>query len=308
MSTRIADQPKPVSVALGLAALAQKRLPRAKGAMPRVLGKLVGRKPQFLITRHGARLIMASIAWDVYATMALNGNSWDYHDFEWCLNGIPDSGVFYDIGANVGYFSIEMAARLGDAVRVIAFEPQAELAAAISKSALLNNMANVKVIQAMVGGATRQAELYLAPASIHASAVADSGRNSISIVPAQMVTIDTLVENSEIPPPDMVKMDVEGSEHLVFRGAYRTFRSHMPHIFLEYIAKFDPGRRIRQHVEELVGEGSDFELFGHAAKDKTSGRRWPWFRMRYESDWPMVDGLFLKNARRPVRNAVLFEP
>lgn len=241
MNTRLTDQPEPVNLALGIAVLAQKHLPRAKGAMPRFLGKMVGRKPRFLVTRHGARLIMASSAWDIYATMVLNNNSWDYHDFEWCVNGVPDSGVFYDIGANVGYFSIEMAARLGDAVKIVAFEPQAELAAAINNSAVLNNMDNVKVMQAMVGGATRQGRLYLAPATIHASAVVDSGRKSIGTVPAQMDAIDDLIESSEIPPPDMVKMDVEGSEHLVFQGAHRTFRSHMPHIFLNIVPSLTLG-------------------------------------------------------------------
>ena len=43
-----------------------------------------------------------------------------------------------------------------------------------------------------------------------------------------MIAIDDLVEAAEIPPPDMVKMDVEGSEHLVFQGAHRTFRAHPP--------------------------------------------------------------------------------
>src|SRR5215472_13940184 len=86
-----------------VAALAQKHLPRGKGAVPRYVGKAAGRKPTFLVTRHGARLAMSSRAWDVYATIALNDGSWDYHDFSWCVTGVPESGVFYDIGANVGY-------------------------------------------------------------------------------------------------------------------------------------------------------------------------------------------------------------
>lgn len=308
MGTQVADKYRSADRALALAAFAQRRLPRGKGMVPRWLGKAVGRKPRFLVTRHGAHLVMASSAWDVYATMALHDGTWDYHDFEWCMNGIPNSGVFYDIGANVGYFSVEMAMKLGDAVKVVAFEPQADLAAAITNSTTLNGMDNVKVVQAMVGDTVRQAELYLAPASIHASAVADSGRPNIGTVQTPMVTVDDLVEAAEIPPPNMVKMDVEGSEHLVFQGAHRTFRTHLPHMFLEYIAEFDRRLRVRHQVEQLVGDCLDLELFGHAANNKTSGRPYPWFRMRSEADWQRIDGLFLKNAERPVRDARVFEP
>ena len=308
MSTQMIDEYRPAGRALAVAAFAQRHLPRGKGAVPRCLGKAAGRKPMFLVTRHGARLAMASKAWDVYATMALHGGSWDYHDFGWCVNGILDSSVFYDIGANVGYFSVEMAKKLGGALKVVAFEPQADLAVAIANSATLNGMDNVQVVQAIVGDTAQQTELYLAPASIHASAVADSGRPSVGAVQVQMVTIDDLVEAAEIPPPDMVKIDVEGSEHLVFQGAHRTFRAHRPHIFLEYSAKFDPGFRVRHQVEQLVGECSNLELFGHAANGKTSGRSQAWFRMRSEADWQLIDGLFLKNAERPVRDALLFEP
>lgn len=308
MKAQLTDEYRPAGKIFTVAAFTQKHLPRGKGAVPRNLGKVAGRKPMFLMTRHGARLVMASTAWDVYATIVLNGGSWDYHDFGWCVNGTLDSGVFYDVGANVGYFSVEMARRLGGAVEVVAFEPQAALAAAITSSARLNGMNNVQVVQATVGDAARRTELYLAPASIHASAVADSGRPNVGVVQTQMIAIDDLVEAAEIPPPDMVKMDVEGSEHLVFQGAHRTFRAHMPHIFLEYISRYDPERRVRHQVEQLVRDCGELEVFGHVANGKVSGRPYSWFRIHSEADWQLIHSLFLKNAKRPVRDTLSFEP
>jgi FkbM family methyltransferase len=303
MSAPAAAPYKSADKALAVAALAQRHLPRGKGAVPRLMGRVAGRKPRFLMTRHGARLVMAASAWDVYATMSICDGAWDYHDFEWCVNGVPDSGVFYDVGANVGYFSIEMAARLGGAVRVVAFEPQAALAATITASARLNGMASVTVVPAIVGDGSRTAQLYLAPATIHASAVRDSGRGSTGVSPVEMVSIDDLIAAGEIPPPDLVKMDVEGSEHLVFRGARRTFRSRQPHIFLEYIAQYDAGGRVRHEVEQLLADCPRLELFGH---DPRGTRSPPWTRVRSEAGWPLYDSLFLRNTDRPLRDPAVF--
>jgi hypothetical protein len=106
----------------------------------------------------------------------------------------------------------------------------------------------------------------------------------------------------------MVKMDVEGSEHLVFQGAHRTFRAHMPHIFLEYISRYDSERRVRHQVEQLVRDCGELEVFGHVANGKVSGRPYSWFRIRSEADWQLIHSLFLKNVKRPVRDTLLFEP
>src|SRR5215469_14317131 len=96
MNAQVSSGYRPVGPIFAVAALAQKHLPRGKGAVPRYVGKVAGRKPTFLVTRHGARLAMSPKAWDIYATIALNGGSWDYHDFRWCITGVPESGVFYD--------------------------------------------------------------------------------------------------------------------------------------------------------------------------------------------------------------------
>jgi hypothetical protein len=64
----------------------------------------------------------------VFVAMRAAGNAWDYHDFKICCDLMPDSGTFYDIGAKVGYFSIEMLALNNGSVSVVSFEPSTGLA------------------------------------------------------------------------------------------------------------------------------------------------------------------------------------
>lgn len=299
------SQLREVGLLLSLSALLQRYLPRGRGAVPRWLGKTFARDEEaFLTTRHGAKLVLSSDCYDVYATMRLYGNAWDYLDFQICHGCTVDGGSFYDIGANVGYMSVEMAAVSGGGVNIVAFEPQTRLAHAIKHSARLNGFTNLQVFDALVGDRSHEAQLFLAPASTHASGVLDSGRPSIGTVPKEMVAIDDLVACGSIPAPTSVKMDVEGSEHLVFRGATRTFREARPHIFLEYFWHWDPGARIRDEVEALLRSVSDYELYGYlkAKFDHTL------FRMRSAEDWQIVHGLVLRNRTRPIRSPELFEP
>ena|SRR2546426_7930676 len=61
-----------------------------------------------------------------------------------------------------------------------------------------------------------------------------------------VVALDDLVGTGSIPPPDVIKVDVEGGERDVFAGAVRTIGAHMPFIIFESdvnMRRFGYGRR-----------------------------------------------------------------
>ena len=98
-------------VLLSLDALLERYLPRGKEAVPRWLGRVLLRmNSQYLTTRPGTKLVLSQGSLDIYAATRLTNNSWGYHDFLTCVAAPPDGATFFDIGANVGYFSLEMAA------------------------------------------------------------------------------------------------------------------------------------------------------------------------------------------------------
>lgn len=87
---------------------------------------------------------------------------------------------FYDIGASVGYISIEMASVLKKG-RVIAFEPQPALAENVVRSARLNGFDHLDVFQVMLGDKPGDSALYVGSHSIHASAMArEAGSQKLS--------------------------------------------------------------------------------------------------------------------------------
>ena len=143
--------------------------------------------------------------------------------------------VFYDIGANVGFFTIIAARCVGQNGRVIAFEPVPENVALIRKNIRLNNSDNVEVIQKAVSSVSGEGELLLSHYS-GGSVLSEIDspppdlKDSISI---DIVSIDELVRNGDIPAPTLVKIDVEGAEHDVLLGMRETIQKHQPVVIYE---------------------------------------------------------------------------
>lgn len=146
----------------------------------------------------------------------------------------PGMTVF-DIGANVGFFSMIAARLVGPGGRVVAFEPLAENAALIARNAALNAFGNVTVRQEAIGSADSRQEFLT-------SEVASWGRlASAPAPPAQQVgriqvpvrTLDSLLEHHEVPPPAFIKIDVEGAETEVLAGARGVLQRLCPLMLIE---------------------------------------------------------------------------
>ena len=298
---------RPLGRALDAGVLLSAWLPRGKGAVVRGLGKrLVRPDSRYMMTRHGAKLVISPDSLDVYTTMRAHGNAWDYADFEVCRNSTPEGGVFYDIGANVGYFCIEMAQVSNGRTFVVGIEPQAGLAHAIARSARLNGFNRVMVLNALAGETTGMADFYLAPATIHSSAVADSHRPHHTKIQMQMVSIDDLAAKGAIMPPDFVKMDVEGSEHVVFLGAARVLRQAKPNIYLEYHVRDDVGGRIKDEIASLTNDAGCYDLYGSPTVDRRRLYQQRLVRMSWQDDLSSYDAIYLRNRERAVPDAAMF--
>jgi FkbM family methyltransferase len=155
---------------------------------------------------------------------------WDEHVLTTCIDALAPDGVFYDIGANTGYFSIAAANRYRDA-RVIAFEPLPELAEDIGIASDANRLPGLRVLNLALSAENGEQTLYLPTQSVHASFVSREAVAAAVVVPTRR--LDDLVDAGDIPPPTVVKLDVEGAEMLVLDGAEQTLRRHRPLICFE---------------------------------------------------------------------------
>ncbi len=147
---------------------------------------------------------------------------------------LKTGAVFYDIGANVGFFSIVAAKLVGDSGKVIAFEPGKDNAQAIRHNAALNNFKQIEVIEKAISNTSGSGQLLLAKYSGgHALATADAPPDLAGEITVDVVSIDDLIAQKLIVPPNFVKVDVEGAELDVLKGMKETIKTYQPTIIYE---------------------------------------------------------------------------
>jgi FkbM family methyltransferase len=170
--------------------------------------------------------------------------------------------VVYDIGANVGFYTLLSSRLVGEGGRVFAFEPLPRNVAFLNRHVELNSAgggggggcaANVTVIDAAVsdregtavfvpdgGGAPDRAHIVgTGDKNVDVRAEVEAGKGEAGLT-VRTVSVDGLVAGKvsvrgkaqPLPPPDMMKIDVEGAEAMVLKGAARTILARMPIIFL----------------------------------------------------------------------------
>jgi FkbM family methyltransferase len=129
----------------------------------------------------------------------------------------------YDIGANVGFFSVIAARLVGPHGRVIAFEALPENAEQLVANALLNNFENIIVRCEALGNENGFTAFFAADEStlgrLKTLGPPDPAAREITVPVRQL---DRLIAGSDLPLPGLVKLDVEGAEVAVLLGACET--------------------------------------------------------------------------------------
>lgn len=147
------------------------------------------------------------------------------------------SGVFVDVGANIGKWTISVARRLGPRGKVVAIETEPSNFAALCRNIKANGLENVIPIQAACSNADGPVTLYRHPRSLHTSTIDRSHALPTPDSPSQAGletttvegrTLDSLLDQLGIREINLLKIDVEGAEMAVLEGATHTLANSSP--------------------------------------------------------------------------------
>lgn len=147
---------------------------------------------------------------------------------------IKSSDTFFDVGANVGYYTVLGSRLVGDTGKVIAFEPVVRNLSFLYRHIVLNRLKNVILIPSACADEISLATFAAGPNSAmgHLSKSNDENdevEEKLIVVP--VLTLDAVAEKLKCRP-NVLKIDVEGAEVAVLQGAQKIIRENKPKIFL----------------------------------------------------------------------------
>lgn len=163
------------------------------------------------------------------------------------VNLLNKGDVFYNIGANAGFYAVIAARAVGHEGKVYAFEPTPELAERVEYNAHLNTFENVHVIEAAVTNMTGRISFGSRGFHVNNSIRNAQNYNHIEV---KAVSIDHW--SAHYDPPDLIMMDIEGEELNALRGALSTIKKYRPAIMVEvHWLGEDFLDFIKEHIEAL---------------------------------------------------------
>lgn len=146
--------------------------------------------------------------------------------------------VVWDVGANVGLFALASAFHAGPRGHVLAIEADEWLAALVRRSAagLSSRYAPVEVLSVAAADRLGLADFAIAArgrAGNHLANLSGSSQTGGERERRKVVTLTLDWLATQLPPPAVVKIDVEGAELQVLTGARQLLAAARPRLFLE---------------------------------------------------------------------------
>ncbi|WP_354700426.1 methyltransferase [Paraconexibacter sp. AEG42_29] len=208
--------------------LPPRRAARLTGLMQR--GEVAVLRGMAIGLRFPARAVTPGFA---HALLILDGDL-EVPVQEALRRSVAPGATVYDIGANVGFFSLLCARFAGEAGRVLAFEPVPDLALQVQEAAQRSGLDGRVEVRAEAVALTEGTEALYVVQDASWSHLASRGNpgGAVATITVPTTTVDAVV-TAGAPAPDVLKLDVEGSEGDVLRGARDTLRTHRPIVVVE---------------------------------------------------------------------------
>jgi FkbM family methyltransferase len=150
------------------------------------------------------------------------------------IRKLPADAVVLDVGGNVGT-TVWPAAVLPERSRVIAVEPSPKAQACLDAMIAENGLQNVQVVRKAAGA--RRGRLKLAETEFLAGSFIQSDQSikgALGAIAVPVTTVDAIVRDLKLTRLDLLKIDVEGFEEHVLKGALKTLARFKPTVVMEF--------------------------------------------------------------------------
>lgn len=214
---------------------------------------------------------------DLIMRTILETGEWEPENWQAISTSLSEGAVFLDVGAHIGYDSLKAAVKVGKSGLVVSFEPNPDTLKLLRDNVAASNAANVIVEPIACTDREQMLTLYGGPEDN--TGTASLSRQNVeffSSAPPRQFTvrgrpIDDVVRELGLKRVDVIKVDVEGAEYYVLRGARETLRRFHPKVVVEIIPRQLAAMQTK--VEDVV---SLLREAGYNQSRQLGERDWEW--------------------------------
>jgi FkbM family methyltransferase len=178
--------------------------------------------------------------YDLVSRKILETGVWEPESIQAVAEHLSPSATFIDVGAHIGYYSLRAATMVGSNGHVISIEPNPQTVPKLRGNIEASNAGMASVWPVACAASESTLQLYAAPES-------NTGESSLSKENAsqegaapiaysvQARPLDAIVREAKLDRVDVIKIDVEGAEFEVLKGAARTLDDFRPVLIVELV-------------------------------------------------------------------------
>ena len=189
-------------------------------------------------------------------------------------NILQPGDIFYDIGANAGYFTLVAAQKVGSSGFVFAFDPVTLNSEVIKKQIALNDLGSFCKVEALAISNHEGKAPFVIPSRNANAHLVDIAAPNVQadgeIIEVKLTTLDQFVLNH--PHPTLIKMDIEGAEVAALEGANQLLSGPEAPVMLVSTHSVELDARVK-HILKKHGYGminlSGFEQMVYARPNQS---------------------------------------
>lgn len=232
--------------------------------------------------KYGCEYLIPNIIENIGFEIFING-IYEQRTFDFIVNNLPENGVFLDLGANIGAITIPIEVRRKD-IKIICVEAAPWIYEYLVKNLTRNQASGVRHLNKALYYTDREILNFYSPLD-------KFGKGSLSpvfsetVIPVTTIKIDTLVKEFSLEKVDLIKIDVEGYEYHVFKGASVLLGNEdAPDIIFEFVdwaEEAAKGAEIGSSQRILLEMGYKIFYFGNQVTEEVAGILTKGFVMLY---------------------------
>ncbi len=190
----------------------------------------------------------------------------DALQIQFFLENVVEGGFVVDVGGHYGQYAVLLASLVSDAGRVVTFEPDPGAQSTLRKNLALNSLSDRVTVESAALFDQRGEHVLFSRGADSMSSLVKSGLGANAAKPGvneytvQTISLDDYLSEQAIPAPNFIKVDTEGAEICILRGARQLLRQAAttivcelhPYAWEEFGVTFDDLLRVVSETKRSV--------------------------------------------------------